>query len=253
LIDSEEAHPAREYLDGRLSRDTQQTFGFGYFPSHPSIFSLIPEERLMEYKLVYRWNTDIAQGLFSFPKFFFEHHPLIIPYRDTYGNVVAMVGRSLLSDDDRKGQGIPKYKNTTFKKSKHLFGLYEAKHPIMECNFVYVVEGQFDVIKAFERGIKNIVAVGSSSLSAYQLSLLCRYTNNIVLLLDNDEAGRSGSSRALDRFSKYTNVVDRTLPQGYKDIDEFLCENDENALWNTMALPFTRVGHKVEVCPPFDF
>jgi DNA primase len=87
---------------------------------------------------------------------------------------------------------------------------------------VFLVEGQIDVIKAKEKGFDNILGIGSASLSIHQLSLITRYTSNIFLLLDSDEAGQKGRKRIIDKFSKYANIQNFYLPNGYKDIDDYL-------------------------------
>jgi DNA primase len=255
LLESPQAEDARVYLDTRLNPTTQELFGFGYFPAGHEmslLTSLISERTLTDNNLMYRRDMNDAQSIRSIDVSFFENHPLIIPYRDAYGKVVALVGRSLFDDAMRNASRIPKYKNTTFTKGRHLFGLYEAKSAILEAGFAYVVEGQFDVIKAFERGLRNIVAVGSSNLSAYQLALLCRYTSNIVLLLDNDEAGQSGCERAVSKFGQYAMLLPKTLPSGYKDIDEYLTDNTPDRLWHNLALPFD-IGRKEIVYSEFVF
>jgi DNA primase catalytic core len=256
-LETDEAETTRNYLDGRLNMETQDLFGFGYFSNANQLSLLtshIAEDILLEEKLMYRRDMTDAQSARSVPVLFFENHPIIIPYRNVYGKAIALVGRSLLNDKEREAAGISKYKNTVFKKSQHLFGLYEAKTAILDSGFVYVVEGQFDVIKAFEKGIKNIVAVGNSNLSGYQVGLLCRYTQNIVLLFDNDEAGQIGSGRAIYKFSKHANILNKVLPTGYKDIDDYLGENSANDLMHNLALPFTeRFGHRAELCLEFSF
>lgn len=218
---------------------------------------MIDSQILLDNKLIYYKTINDAQYCREFAISFFEHHPLIMPYRDVYGNVVALVGRSLLDDNARSEIGVAKYKNTTFKKARHLFGLNEAKHHILKTGFVYVVEGQFDVIKAYEAGLKNVVAVGNSNIGIYQVSLLRRYTDHIVLLFDNDEAGRVGMERAISKFGKY-GVVRGCLPNGYKDLDEYLSDNsvnDFNALdiggRNSMALGFQGKVDDVYQCDVF--
>jgi len=102
-------------------------------------------------------------------------------------------------------------------------------------DFVICVEGQFDCITAHINGIDNVVAVGSASLSRYHLFQLRRYTNNIVLMLDNDEAGRLGKDKAKKKFGKYANIVSISLPNGYKDIDELLKKADEQTRQNIIG------------------
>jgi DNA primase catalytic core len=225
LLDIPQAQEAKAYLNSRLNPDTQQTFQFGYFPSTQDmslLTSVINRQTLIDHKLMYRRNVNDSSGFHSYDVSFFESHPLVMPYKDAYGKVIALVGRSLLSDDERE---VPKYKNTVFKKARHLFGLNQAKTAILQADCVYVVEGQFDVIKAYERGLHNVVAVGNSNIGIYQVALLMRYTSNIVLLFDGDEAGKIGMERAMMKFGKYTGMKKGVLPSGYKDLDEYLSEN----------------------------
>lgn len=229
IKNSPEGEDCQNYLNGRLNEEVQEKFSFGYFPSTAKldlIKSFVNETELKRLGLLYTKEVGDSGGAYSFSFCFFENHPLVMPYRDVYGNVVAVVGRTLLDDVERDKTGITKYKNTRFTKGDHVFGLYEAKEHIMKAGFAYVVEGQFDVIKSVERGLKNIVSLGSADMSAYQLSLICRYTNNILLLLDNDEAGEKGRKRAIDKYSTFANINNVYLPLGYKDIDEYLKQND---------------------------
>lgn len=224
-----ESEETQKYLDSRLSKESQNLFRFGYFPNVPNIQSLIAlvgEEALAEHSLFY--NKEIEDSLYPRTiKFsYFEDYPMVMPFRDVYGNVVGIVGRTLLSEEERSAKEISKYKNTkNFTKSHHLFGLFENKYNILREDSVYIVEGQFDVIKATEKGMNNIVAIGSCSLSPYQFSLINRYTNNLILLLDNDEAGKKGRKKIIDKYGKYSNIQNFYLPDNYKDIDECLSSN----------------------------
>jgi DNA primase len=228
-----EAQDCQTYLDSRLSRKSQELFQFGYFPDPSNLqvlLDMVGEDILQKTKLLY--SKDIEDSL-CFRKVnvsFFEHHPLIMPFKDSYGKVVALVGRTLLSEDDMKSHKTSKYKNTVFKKRNHLFGLFENKQHILDQNAVYIVEGQFDVIKAVERGFKNIVALGSNNMSSYQFSVISRYTDNIFLLLDNDEGGKKGRKLIIDKFGKFANIQNFYLPKHYKDIDEYFSKSGDESV-----------------------
>ena len=234
LNNSPDAEECLVYLDNRLSKEVQEQFSFGYFPGANNIGLLtntIDDNILKNLGLMYTKEIRDSHSPRSINFYFFENHPLVLPYRDVYGNIVALVGRTLLTDEERETTSISKYKNTHFTKGHHVFGLYEAKEHILKSGFVYVVEGQFDVIKAFERGLKNIVALGNSNMTSYQLSLICRYTKNIVLLLDNDDAGEIGRKRAIMKYNSLANITaDMYLPMGYKDIDEYLKSHDVESM-----------------------
>ncbi len=218
------ANKALHYLNQRLTTNAQIKFGFGFFPPQDQLkilLSFLDEETLVANGLFYENNTKSDYRVFSSS---LEHHNLILPYKDVYGQIIGLVGRSLLNDEERSISHIVKYKNTDFKKSKHLFGFYEAKRAIIDKGHAYIVEGQFDCIQAHNKGIENVVALGSSNMSAEHLLLLLRYTNNIKLLLDNDEAGEIGRARIMEKYSRYTNISNVYVPPGFKDLDELLGE-----------------------------
>lgn len=222
-----EAQASKSYLDSRLKEDSQEAFRFGYFPGVQNISvltDLVGEDLLRKERLLF--IRDIEDSLFprKVLSSYFEEYPLIMPFRNTYGQAVGLVGRTLLNDDERKARKISKYKNTlessVFKKGNLLFGLFENKQQILEKGFVYIVEGQFDVIKAAEIGLRNIVALGNSNMTSYQFSVISRYSNDIRLLLDNDEAGQKGRKRIINKFGQFANIHNFYLPDEYKDIDE---------------------------------
>lgn len=222
LYDYGFANNALTYINNRLNKSTQKKFSFGYFPTLfnlNTLTSVINEQDLIDLNLLYKDDNG--------PHSFLEHHNLILPYRDVYGRIIALVGRTLLSEEQRGN--IPKYKNTVFKKSRHLFGLFEAKDSIIEKQYVYLVEGQFDCIKAHSCNINNVVALGSSNMSFEQLVLILRYTNRIKILLDNDDAGNLGREHILEKYGKYANISNAYVPKGFKDLDEFLEEFKEES------------------------
>lgn len=227
-----EAQDCREYLDSRINKESQDLFQFGYFPNTynmPALTSVIDEQILYKNNLLYPKEINDSLGFRTYNISHFENYPLVMPFKDPYGNVVGIVGRTLLSDDKRGS--LSKYKNTkSFTKGNYVFGLYENKRYILEKDSVYVVEGQFDVIKASEKGLKNIVALGTSSMTIYQFSVISRYTNNIFLLLDNDSAGEKGRKNIVKQYGNFANICNFYLPENYKDIDEYLSNNDYDSL-----------------------
>jgi len=224
-----EAQNIRSYLDSRLNEGSQELFQFGYFPNTTNIqvlADLVGENVLLEQELLY--YKDVEDSLFPrrFKVCYFENHPLVMPYRDPYGNIAGLVCRTLLPESEFKQRKISKYKNTKFEKGYCVFGLHENKQHIIEQNRVYIVEGQFDVIKAMERGIRNIVAIGNNNMTSYQFSVISRYTNNIFLLLDNDEAGEKGRKNAVDKFGQLANIRNFYIPESFKDIDEYITKGE---------------------------
>lgn len=218
------AKPYKQYLESRLNSYKEITFG--YFPPNQYLQLLtdfVDESVLINTGLVYK--KTVSDGSIIVQKNFspLSDHNLILPYHNLYGDIVALVGRSLLPDDEREPLNIPKYKNTKFYKSLNLFGLYKAKQYILDKNQVIIVEGQFDCITCHKFGYNNVVALGGVSLTKYQLQLLMRYTDNIILMLDNDEPGKKATRDIIRKYEKQINI------KGYgwagraeKDPDELL-------------------------------
>src|ERR1700722_5717702 len=173
LLNFPNAENVLSYANKRLSAAGQKKFGFGYFPNNENLFALqavVGEDKLAKLELIY---DRIMQDGVSSRKIrcgSFSNHNLIMPYRDVYGEIIGLVGRTLMDDEERRNTTIPKYKNTSFDKRRHLFGLYEAKHSIVKNDIVYVVEGQFDCITAHDKGLESVVALGSSNMSFEQFS-----------------------------------------------------------------------------------
>lgn len=233
---SPQAQSTRDYLKGRINKYTQEEFGFGYFPPGQDlneILEIVDEDSLREAGLVYNKPTTDGNCVVEIKHSYFHYHNLVFPYRDVYGNIVGLVGRSLLTEEEigriKKDYQvfIPKYKNTDLYKSQHLFGLHAAKEEIISKGYVILVEGQFDYLSCFEAGIFNVVALGGVSFSNTQFYLLLRYTDRIYLLLDNDEAGRKATPKIIQRFSHQAQIGEISLPTQFKDIDAYLKSGED--------------------------
>jgi len=146
---------------------------------------------------------------------------VIFPWLNVSGKIIAFGGRLL----DSRTKGISqKYVNSPgseiYQKDHALYGIYQAKKAIAKFDLVYMVEGYTDVVSMHQCGIENVVANSGTALSVYQIKLLRRFTSNIVLLYDGDEAGQHAALRGTDMLlSEGMNVKVLLLPDG-KDPDE---------------------------------
>lgn len=146
----------------------------------------------------------------------------IFPWFSVSGKVVAFGGRVL----DSRTKGVnQKYVNSPdseiYHKERELYGLYQAKKAIAKEDRVYLVEGYTDVISMHQCGIENVVANSGTALSVHQIRLLHRFTNNIVLLYDGDDAGIHAALRGTDMLlAEEMNVKVLFLPGG-EDPDSF--------------------------------
>ena len=147
---------------------------------------------------------------------------VIFPWLNVSGKVVAFGGRLL----DARTKGVQqKYVNSPdseiYHKDHELYGLYQAKKAIAKEDCVYMVEGYTDVIAMHQCGLENVVANSGTALSVYQIKLLRRFTQNITLLYDGDEAGIHAAMRGLDMLlAEGMNVKVLLLPDG-DDPDSF--------------------------------
>lgn len=197
----------------RLSEDTIREFGLGLFPTDMrGMFKETPATDLREAGIIRNAVSSL-----------FHTWPLVMPIRDASGKAVALAGRCLLPEEERKERGIPKYMNTVYFKTHHLFGLHRAKRAILESGTAHVVEGYFDVMLAHQEGLLNTVACCGVALSRRHISLLARYAKKVVLLFDNDKEGQKSAEKTLEL--RRCDEVDLTslspFPKG-EDLCDFL-------------------------------
>ena len=147
---------------------------------------------------------------------------VMFPWMSVSGKVFAFGGRLL----DSRTKGVSqKYVNSPdspiYHKDHELYGIYQAKKAISKEDKVYMVEGYTDVIAMHQCGLENVVANSGTALSIYQIRLLHRFTPNIVLLYDGDEAGIHAAMRGTDMLlQEGMNVKVLLLPDG-DDPDSF--------------------------------
>jgi DNA primase len=228
LLNSNNARKARRYLNSRLDKSDQMEWKFGYFPTDEKLDELtemVNKKELESLKLYYPKFIEGGMAQHSH----FSRHNLILPFYNAHGEIVALLGRCLLSEEERQEALLNKYiYNTGCRKDLFVYGLDKAKKSIIEKDYVILVEGQFDCIAAHSKNITNTVALGWANLSRYQMFQIHRYTNNIVVMLDNDEAGQKGKARIKNKFKDVANIKLISPPGGYKDIDEFFREERDN-------------------------
>lgn len=147
---------------------------------------------------------------------------VIFPVLNPSGKVVAIGGRDL------KGS-MAKYINSPesaiYKKSNELYGIYQAKSEIAKQDNCFLVEGYMDVIGMWQSGMENVVASSGTALTDGQIAMIHRFTNNITLIYDGDDAGIKASLRGIDMLLAHKmNVKVLLLPDGH-DPDSFSRQN----------------------------
>lgn len=207
----------------RLNRQTIGDFIIGYAPDQGDALTKALEKRgfsrreLADAGLVNRFGGDLFRGR------------MMVALSDGSGEVVGFTGR-IIRDDPR----VPKYLNTPqtllFDKSRHIFGLYQAKEAIRKSDAAVIVEGNLDVVSSHQAGIKNVVATAGTAMTLQHLKALSRLAGRIRLAFDGDRAGVSATERAINLAQEIgveLEVV--SLPDDVKDPDELI--QKDPALW----------------------
>ena len=225
LTEHRAGEPGRKYLAQRgIKKETIEEFNLGYAPLRRNLL----EEFLVGKKGFSREELELSGLIFKNNKGqlgdrFFQR--LIFPLTDQRGNVLGFSGRLIFP---REGTG--KYINTPetplYHKSQMLFGLAQAKEAIRQEKKVLVVEGEFDMISPYQAGIKNVVAIKGSALTEEQVKLLHRFSEEILLALDEDSAGDAATRRGIQvALNEGLNVFVVSLLGKYKDPDEAVRAN----------------------------
>ena len=212
----ENGSQAYAYLINRgVSEDTIKKFGLGYSDKYSDdLYKFLKsknysDDLLRESGL---FNVDERHGMYD--KFW---NRVIFPIMDVNNRVIGFGGRVM-------GDGKPKYLNSPetkiFDKSRNLYGLNIAR--TTRKNYLILCEGYMDVISMHQAGFTNAVASLGTALTSGHASLLKRYTQEVLLLYDSDDAGVRAALRAIPilREAGITSRVVSLKP--HKDPDEFI-------------------------------
>ena len=199
--------------DRGLSKKSIIENKIGFFPQNTDVLTKYVSEGAMNSLSIMNYASES-----DFSNYFY----LIFPIFSEYGDPVGISGRTLMGDAERMALGIPKYKNSSYKKANILYGLNNAKSSIIDKSNVYVVEGYFDQLSMNQKGLSNTVAICGTAFSQNHFLKLARYTDKITFILDSDEAGKKSAERI---YAKYINKGLKlrflSIPEGSKDVDEY--------------------------------
>ncbi|MBA3679555.1 DNA primase, partial [Candidatus Saccharibacteria bacterium] len=215
LLDTEEGRKAQSYLTDRgLVQETLAQFRIGCAPANGHALVDFLKKREVPEEDIEKAGLASRKGNYLQDKFV---HRVMFPICDALGRVVAFTGRVL----DEKY--VPKYLNSPetpiFKKGEILFGLHLAKDSIQKLGYVVLVEGQMDAISSYQAGVTNVVATSGTAISDIQLQMLRRYTGELVLALDADNAGVAATKRVFEMAVKFDVAIKVVLLGEAKDPD----------------------------------
>ncbi len=212
------------YLRSRgLSRDTIVKFGLGYAPaSGTALVDHLRSEKVTDEEMLKLGLANSGKnGLYD--KF---RDRVIFPIINTQDKVIGFGGRAI-------GDIKPKYLNSpeseVFLKKNNLFGLNFTKSEISSEGRAVIVEGYMDVISLYQSGIRNVAASLGTALTDNQARLLCRYSKNIILSYDSDNAGISAALRGITVINNAGGKPRVLTVTDGKDPDEFIQKNGKEA------------------------
>jgi DNA primase len=218
-LDTEEGRAiGLAYFRNRGFRDEViKKFELGYSPEKRNAFTSEAEKNGYKRDYLISSGLTIEGNDYRFDRFAGR---VIFPIHSLSGNVIGFGGRTLKSD-----KNTAKYLNSPesdiYHKSRVLYGLFQAKKAIVSRERCFLVEGYTDVIAMHQAGIENVVASSGTALTTEQIRLIKRFTPNITILYDGDEAGIKASFRGIDMIlEEGMNVEVVMLPQG-EDPDSF--------------------------------
>ncbi|MBK16990.1 MAG: DNA primase [Prochlorococcus sp. SP3034] len=228
---------ALEYITNirNLNKSTIDEFEIGYAPnSWTDLYDYLTKVEKISLESILKAGLVISKEKENKTYDRFRNR-LIVPIFDSQGRVVAFGGRSLDGSE-------PKYLNSPeseiFEKGKLLFSFHKASSNIRKNDKAIVVEGYFDVITLHSKGINNCVASLGTALSKYQISQLCRCTDNknIVINFDSDNAGNAATKRIISEVESLSlnQQINLKILQlsGFKDPDEYLSNHSSNDYLN---------------------
>lgn len=174
----------------KLSKEIVQDFKVGYAPNGQKILTNFLFKKgfslndIRDAGLLNRFGGDIFRNR------------MVITLKDASGEPVGFTGRII--DDE---PNAPKYLNTPqtllYDKSSNIFGLSQAKNEIRKTGFAVVVEGNMDVISSHQVDVRNVVATAGTAMTVNHLKALSRFSNDIRLCFDSDQAGINATERAI--------------------------------------------------------
>ena len=228
-------------MDRGMPKSTLTTFGIGYAPdSWTSLVDTLRKKGYTDQELrdsglvtVSRKNGNL------FDRF---RDRLMFPIIDVRGNVIGFGGR-IMKKDDNAAKYLNSPETLIFNKRKNLFGLNLAKKT--KLNYLILVEGYMDAIALHQHGFDCAVASLGTSLTEEHAVLLSRYTEQVVLIYDGDEAGQRAAQRAIPMLEKAGLQVKVLQMKDAKDPDEYLKKFGADKFKNLLNESSSRVEYQL--------
>ncbi len=251
LLKSPDAAVARDYLTERgITQESIEKFELGMSPNNWSF--LVDQVQPAGYNSKHLEAVALINRGERGNIYDFFRNRIMFPIRDTQNRVIAFGGRHLPGATEG-GKYINSRESALFTKNQTLYGLDKARDTIRELRQAIVMEGYTDVIIAHQCGLTSSIAVLGTALGANHLKQLRHISDQVILLLDGDEAGQRRSDEVLELFlNAQMDVRVLTLPDGLDPADYLLKENAQALLDLAKSAPDALEFKMRRVCEGFD-
>lgn len=225
-----------KYMQERgAERQALRDFAVGYAPwDEDGLYKFLKDKGYTEDEMVQAQVVKIYDGK---AKDFFRNR-IIFPIRDVSGKFIAFGGRDVLKPGEKGHDMRPKYLNTSdyflFKKSKVIYGLFQAREEISKTGQAILVEGYMDVLALHQHGLKNAVASMGTAFTEEQAALLKKFARKVYLCYDSDDAGINAAVRGGMELKRQGFMVKVIHVTDGKDPDEFLKSHGKRSFLELM-------------------
>ena len=230
---------AIEYLENRgLNRETIKKFGIGLSLSKSNLTDLlinkgIKLDKLIELGLSNTMSNDLFLNRIMFPLY------------DLSGNVVAFSGRIYNMKDSSKY--INTKETSIFKKGNLLYNYHNAREHLKKNDYVIIMEGFMDVIRASTVGINNCVATMGTAFTKEQASIIRKMTDNVILCFDGDKAGEDATISAI-KVLETVGINPKIIRlEDDLDPDEYILKNGKEGFLNKIDKAINVIEYKLSL------
>jgi len=219
----------KKYLKDRgLNEETVRSFKIGYSPeSWDDVITLLKQKKYTDEEIFLAGLSAKKEGTAKYYNRFRDR--IMFPINDVSGQPIGFSARVNPANTNPELEKMGKYINSPrtniYDKGRVLFALDKAKQAIKSENLAVIVEGQMDAISSHQHGFKNTVASSGTALTAEQIKLIKRYTNNVALAFDADNAGQIAADRGIKEAMAAELDIKVIIIPGGKDPDEALRQN----------------------------
>ncbi len=252
LLRTASAQIARDYLKSRgITAEVAKSWQLGYAPdSWDALLDFLRSQRYSKEEIIQSGLVSSRSEELSDPsqeQHFYSRFRgrVMFPICNDYGEVIAFSGRVL--EAEAKGA---KYVNSPetpiFRKGRVFYGFHKSKRALIDAGAAIVLEGQLDLISAFEHGVENVIAPQGTAFTADQARLLSRFVKTVILCFDSDRAGQAAITKSLPALMECDMEVRvARLPEG-QDPDSLIRSQGPEAFREAIANAKNFFDHAVD-------